>query len=311
MEYDVFISYRRDSGAAEARLLRQALMDRGKRVFLDVTDLRKGYFDDELLRRISATPNFLPVLTRGALDECVQPKDWFRREITHAIHERKNIIPVMIGDFSFPADLPAEIADLPRHQGVAYSHQYFDAMTQTILEGLVSAAPDEAPHAASAVLALRTTGARTSEAPAEPVGPVHWSYDLIGGAALGLVGGVINLVLLNLGFSELDEIAVLLVCGIVPGAVAGMIARKTRGWFPKVVVGAIAGAVTTAALFLLNYFVLGGSAEQFNRHLPFWLGPGDEHIMLGEAFMLAIPLGATPGVVVGLAGAALQMLRKR
>jgi hypothetical protein len=42
--YDVFISYRRDKGGAEARLIRAALAERGLRVFLDVTDLSKRHF---------------------------------------------------------------------------------------------------------------------------------------------------------------------------------------------------------------------------------------------------------------------------
>jgi len=207
VDYDVFISYRRDSGAAEARLLRQSLMDRGLRVFLDVIDLRKGYFDDELQRRISVVPNFVPVLTPGSLDRCAESTDWLRQEIAHAIRERKNIVPVMIGDFAFPAQLPDDIANLPRHQGVAYSHQYFDAMLQTIMEGLVLDAER-----------LKGPPAISSSAPSRAASPtpLHSSYDLMGGAGLGLVGGLFNIALLS-SKSSLDAPGVLAVCGIVSG----------------------------------------------------------------------------------------------
>jgi hypothetical protein len=291
VEYDVFISYRRDTGAAEARLLRQSLMDRGLRVFLDVIDLRKGYFDDELLRRISAAPNFVPVLTPGSLDRCAESTDWLRQEIAHAIRERKNIVPVMIGDFSFPAKLPEDIANLPRHQGVAYSHQYFDAMMQTIMEGLVlgeadgQQQPPETPRAQDR---------------AKLAAPLHWSYDLVGGAGLGLVGGLINLALLA-SKSSIDAPGVMTVCGIIPGAAAALVARRSRGFLPRAIVGAIAGAVAVALVFVVNLLALGGDIADFNRHLPFYLGPGNEHIMFGEAFMLAIPLGAVPGALVGIA----------
>jgi len=57
--YDLFISYRRENGAAEARLLRERLIQEGWRVFLDVADLKKGYFDEALLRYIGNSPNFL------------------------------------------------------------------------------------------------------------------------------------------------------------------------------------------------------------------------------------------------------------
>jgi len=43
---DVFISYRRDGGSAEARLIRSALGERGLNTFLDVTSLTHGMFDE-------------------------------------------------------------------------------------------------------------------------------------------------------------------------------------------------------------------------------------------------------------------------
>src|SRR5437016_1460237 len=100
--YDVFISYRRDSAAAEARLIRSALIEKGKQTFLDVTDLRSGYFDDALLKYIAQTPNFVLVLSRGALDRCAEEQDWFRREIVQALHTGSNIVPVFLTGFTFP-----------------------------------------------------------------------------------------------------------------------------------------------------------------------------------------------------------------
>jgi TIR domain-containing protein len=43
-QYDVFISYRRENGAAEARLIRAVLREKNVRVFLDVDDLKSGAF---------------------------------------------------------------------------------------------------------------------------------------------------------------------------------------------------------------------------------------------------------------------------
>lgn len=132
--YDVFISYRRDKGGAEARLIRAALAERGLRVFLDVTDLSKGHFDEALLRYIAATPSFIVILSPDALDPRIQKQeDWMRREVAHAILTGRNIVPVMFPDFEFPAQLPDDIKDLPRHQGVKYSHDFFEAVIDKIL----------------------------------------------------------------------------------------------------------------------------------------------------------------------------------
>ncbi len=48
-KYDLFISYRREGGDATALFLREKLTQRGLRVFLDIIDLYKGYFDEALL----------------------------------------------------------------------------------------------------------------------------------------------------------------------------------------------------------------------------------------------------------------------
>lgn len=308
MNYDAFISYRRDSGAAEARLLRQSLMARGLSVFLDVTDLRRGYFDEELLQRISAAPNFIPILTPGALDRCDDPQDWMRQEIRHAISEKRNIVPVIVADFAFPPALPADIGTLPRHQGVQYSHQYFDAMTQAIVDSLdVSASATPAP--------AQTAGAGRDRVAAPPVAPqrrpLHWGWHLLVGSVLGLIGGAINLQFLH--FSSLDEPAVLQVCGVVPGAVAALVARRLQRIPVAMALATAAGALTVDLLFLSSFLVLtAGDVSEFNRHLPFWLGPNKaEDEMMREAFALGLRLGIIPGLLAGAGNVALQELRRR
>ena len=132
--YDVFISYRQAEGGAGARLIRSALAEHKLRVFLDVTDLGKGHFDEALLQCIADTPNFIVVLSRSALDQCIENKDdWMRREVAHAILTRRTIVPVMFPEFKFPTQLPDDIRDLPRHQGVKYSHDFFEAVIDKIL----------------------------------------------------------------------------------------------------------------------------------------------------------------------------------
>jgi cytochrome c-type biogenesis protein CcmH/NrfG len=132
--YDVFISYRRETGAAEARLLRSELTKRGVSVFLDVADLRRGFFDETLLRRIAEAPSFLVVLTPHALDRCSEPDDWLRREIREALKSGKDIIPVLMPGFTFPREMPDDIRAAARHQGFGYSHEYFDDMLGRIVE---------------------------------------------------------------------------------------------------------------------------------------------------------------------------------
>lgn len=129
LKYDVFISYRRDKGAETARLLRMALTQRGYRVFLDVDDLSSGHFDDSLLQDIEQAAHFIVILSPGALERADDPRDWVRRELEHAIATGRNIIPIMMPGFEFPDSdaLPSSLHSLQRHNGVKYSHEYFDA----------------------------------------------------------------------------------------------------------------------------------------------------------------------------------------
>ena len=104
-KYDIFLSYRRDGGESTARILRDQLTQRGYRVFLDVEALASGAFDAGLFSVIDECTDFLLILSPGSLERCAQEDDWVRAEIEHAMAKNKNIIPVMLRNFSFPEKL--------------------------------------------------------------------------------------------------------------------------------------------------------------------------------------------------------------
>jgi hypothetical protein len=125
-EFDVFISYRRVGGDAIAQFLKQNLLRRRLRVFLDVSYLKSGHFGQAILSTIASTPNFVVVLTPGALDLCEDENDWLRREIAQAISAERNIIPILMPGFVYPKVLPKGVAGLSEFQAVSYSHEYAD-----------------------------------------------------------------------------------------------------------------------------------------------------------------------------------------
>ena len=125
-EFDVFISYRRVGGDAIAQFLKQNLLRRRLRVFLDVSDLKSGHFGQAISSTIASTPNFVVVLTPGALDLCEDENDWLRREIAQAISAERNIIPILMPGFVYPKVLPKGVAGLSEFQAVSYSHEYAD-----------------------------------------------------------------------------------------------------------------------------------------------------------------------------------------
>ena len=110
MKYDIFISYRREGGDKYARTIQQAL-EKQYRVFLDFDELKDGVFDQRIIDAISESPVFLLILSRGALDRCVNEDDWVRQEILQAVKCGSHIVPVTIDDTfeGLPVSLPEEL----------------------------------------------------------------------------------------------------------------------------------------------------------------------------------------------------------
>lgn len=133
-DYDVFISYRRETNAEAARLICYALTAKGLKVFLDVDSLNSGHFDEKLFGTIESAPNFVVILSQGSLRRCREPNDWVRKEILRAIDKDRNIVPVLMGAFTFEEEgLPEELGSLQRHNGIKYNHEYFGAMIDRLL----------------------------------------------------------------------------------------------------------------------------------------------------------------------------------
>lgn len=131
--YDAFISYRRETASDLASLIKVQLENNfHKRVFIDIKELQEGRFDEALLNRIEETPNFILILSKSSLDRCKEKSDWLKREIIHAIETRRNIIPVLIKDFTFPTDdmwelLPEKMRLLSSLNGINYDHIHQDS----------------------------------------------------------------------------------------------------------------------------------------------------------------------------------------
>ena len=145
MSNQIFISYRRTGGDVTAKLICEALKNRGYTVFYDFDALKGGFFDTRILDAIEGCNDVVLVLPPNALDRCVNEDDWVRQEIRHAMAHNKNIIPVMLNGFEFPAELPADIDDIRRYSGLRFLMDYFDAVIDKIIERLTCAPIVEEP----------------------------------------------------------------------------------------------------------------------------------------------------------------------
>ena len=143
-EYDAFISYKRQSGFYFARLLSEEMEKREIVTFMDLKEglkeLHSGKFNEKLYEIIEKSKNFILILTKDALDGCVEEKDWVRKETLKAFKAGCNIIPILMEDFEWPREkyeqLPEEIASLEDFSGVNTSQDYFDAMIDKLISFL-------------------------------------------------------------------------------------------------------------------------------------------------------------------------------
>jgi tetratricopeptide (TPR) repeat protein len=137
MNNSVFISYRREAAAFIARAVFQNLRTHDIDAFMDVESINQGQFDKIILNQIAARPYFLPILAKGTLERCVDPNDWVRREIEHAMATNRIIVPLRVPPFSFAEGeryLPDNLKGLLRYNAVDIPFDYFDEAMERLRE---------------------------------------------------------------------------------------------------------------------------------------------------------------------------------
>ena len=116
--YDIFISYRRDGGDILAKLLYESLKQQKYSVFFDHESLSSGVFGEQLLETVRNAKDVIVVLSKGCLERCKSNDDWMLKEISEAVKNKKNIIPVFSEEFRTPTQ--EELLDYPIEIGRAH-----------------------------------------------------------------------------------------------------------------------------------------------------------------------------------------------
>lgn len=138
MIYDIFISYKRKS-LATANNLYYRLTTRGYSTFFDLEEMRRDNFNVQLLNYIENAKDIFVLLEEGSLDACKQGNwedDWFCKEIAHALKTKRNIIPILIGDYKMPKRefFPDELQELSLKNAPEFSFSYFEEYLNKLIE---------------------------------------------------------------------------------------------------------------------------------------------------------------------------------
>lgn len=138
--YDIFISYKRKS-LPTANNLYYRLTTRGYSTFFDLEEMRKDNFDVQLLKYIENAKDVFVILEEGSLDACKNEnpdweKDWFCHEIAFALEKKKNIIPILLGDYKMPSKsfFPDKLKELSLKHSPDFSISFFDAYLDKLIE---------------------------------------------------------------------------------------------------------------------------------------------------------------------------------
>jgi hypothetical protein len=153
IEKTVFISYRR-TDEPWALAVFGDLTQHGYDVFVDYDGLASGNFETAILQNIRARAHFLVLLTATALERCSDPNDWMRREIEAALDSQRNIVPLMLGAFTFgtPAivsQLTGKLAKIKKYNGLRIPEGYFSSAMDKLRSRYLNVPVEAVLHPAS------------------------------------------------------------------------------------------------------------------------------------------------------------------
>ncbi len=123
--YDVFISYRHETGFFLAQVIYNKLFYSGYSIFMD-KNLPLGTYEEHIKRAISKSRNFVVILFPSDLDTVNDENDWIFKEATWATQTPGlNIVPVMCDGFVWPeTELPDCMKKIMGKQGVTIHKDY-------------------------------------------------------------------------------------------------------------------------------------------------------------------------------------------
>lgn len=101
-DFDVFISYRHDTGFYMAQIIYSHLTAKGYTVFMDKT-MKSGTYEEKIRKAIETCKNYVVILFPGDMEDCKAENSWLSREAAWAIEcGVPNIIPIMCDNFQWP-----------------------------------------------------------------------------------------------------------------------------------------------------------------------------------------------------------------
>ena len=139
IEHDVYICYRDPAGRELAKVVAEGLSRRGFHVIPNEVG-PDGTSAGKRLAQIEEAPDFVLLLTPGALEPCRDDQDPMRREIAHALRTDRIIVPILAPGFGrYPVrGLPEDLVRLERFEAIVHDPANTPEMVARLAHALSS-----------------------------------------------------------------------------------------------------------------------------------------------------------------------------
>ena len=104
--------------------------------FYDIETMKNGLFNKKIYKKIEECDAFVLLLTKGALDRCINEGDWVRNEISYALKKKKKIIPLIASDFEYPFFLPEDVDSIRYYNAIPATNESFDWVIDELVKRL-------------------------------------------------------------------------------------------------------------------------------------------------------------------------------
>jgi len=132
----LFISYRRKSWPFVHLLVEKLKVQIKCDIFVDYTGIDDTDFESSILRHLRESDIVLVVVTELTFtsERIHNDNDWVRHEIALALKLKKPIVLIRVDNLLLPppSELPKDIRDITRMQGIAFYPEYFDAAVEKL-----------------------------------------------------------------------------------------------------------------------------------------------------------------------------------
>lgn len=136
-KYNVFISYRRNTGDLLARLVKENLIKKyGEKltVFYDQEEITNGYFESVIKTAIISVECVIVLLSKDSLIE--RENDYFLKEIEFSLQKNKPIVLLTTKDFESPVSYPERIKNLQHLHQIVYNDTHYISVFSILFNAL-------------------------------------------------------------------------------------------------------------------------------------------------------------------------------